>query len=449
MSRCFAFVAALALLAACSTAPEGKDAIFEEELADTGVTIKTDCKLDADCDDGNSCTVGTCGPEGECEHAPAAGADCDDGNACTQGDSCGDDGVCTGASNIDCDDGIACTTDSCDPKSGCTHEDADGPGECDGSLCTAGDECLEGVCVGGDVVDCEDPDPDDCYFPVCNGNTGACEDQVAEAEGHPCKDGNPCTDNDSCDAGGVCLSGAAHQCESQHPCKTAYCNEGGKEGTNPCKLDFVPEGTPCDDGSSCTDADQCALTGDGANIQCAGEPVDCDDSNSCTLDTCDEESGCAYSPKADGSPCDVQSLCTDQGACDQGLCVPKPGVGCDDGVSCTEDQCTPEGECAHLPTHSFCDDGDECNGVETCDAELGCVSGPAPTCDDGIACTVDSRARRAPACLPRTTCCAAMAISAPTTCAPPGSAASFLRARFHATTITNAPPTPVRREPDA
>jgi hypothetical protein len=37
-----------------------------------------------------------------------------------------------------------------------------------------------------------------------------------------------------------------------------------------------------------------------------------------------------------------------------------------------------------------CDDGNACNGPETCvDPEVGCESGEPPLCDDGIACTID------------------------------------------------------------
>lgn len=53
---------------------------------------------------------------------------------------------------------------------------------------------------------------------------------------------------------------------------------------------------------------------------------------------------------------------------------------------------------AFVPNDAFsvacgttCDDGDPCNGVETCDATSGtCVPGSALPCDDGMACTTDS-----------------------------------------------------------
>lgn len=40
-------------------------------------------------------------------------------------------------------------------------------------------------------------------------------------------------------------------------------------------------------------------------------------------------------------------------------------------------------------SNSDCDDGDFCNGAETCDSGT-CVAGTAPTCNDGDACTDDS-----------------------------------------------------------
>jgi hypothetical protein len=36
------------------------------------------------------------------------------------------------------------------------------------------------------------------------------------------------------------------------------------------------------------------------------------------------------------------------------------------------------------------DDGLFCNGVESCDADMGCQIIPPPSCDDGVACTIDS-----------------------------------------------------------
>lgn len=68
------------------------------------------CMTDADCDDGNMCTIGLC-VSGVCEYEPVPdGAVCDDGDLCTVGDVC-KAGVCVGTpipgcgscmSNADC-----------------------------------------------------------------------------------------------------------------------------------------------------------------------------------------------------------------------------------------------------------------------------------------------------------------------------------------------------------
>ena len=72
---------------------------------------------------------------------------------------------------------------------------------------------------------------------------------------------------------------------------------------------------------------------------CVNVPVNCDDGNPCTVDSCSPE-GCVHAPVNcdDGNPCTVDS-CSPEG------CVHAP-VNCDDGNPCTIDQCSPNG-CVH------------------------------------------------------------------------------------------------------
>jgi len=54
-------------------------------------------------------------------------------------------------------------------------------------------------------------------------------------------------------------------------------------------------------------------------------------------------------------------------------------TGCDDNVPCTADSCnTASGECVHFSDQDACDDGLFCNGLETCDVQVGCLGGSAP-----------------------------------------------------------------------
>jgi hypothetical protein len=91
-----------------------------------------------------------------------------------------------------------------------------------------------------------------------------------------------------------------------------------------------------------------------------------------------------------GDPCLGVGTC--QKDDDQTVCLGAQPKACDDGNACngveTCDLAT--GDCKP-GAPKVCDDGDVCNGVETCDPADGvCVSGDAAQCDDGSACSADS-----------------------------------------------------------
>ena len=390
----FALFCLWSLCPSCSTGgvTEQADAGDAEVVsAEVVGEVGQSCRAAADCDDGSDCTKDICAADGSCENTPLTGDACDDGNACTTGDACSS-GVCVGQAAL-CDDGNGCTTDGCDPKSGCTHVNAADGAVCeDGSLCTSGDACQGGTCTPGEPVECEDTKPDDCLYTVCNPANGECDKLEKYAAGHPCKDGNPCTNDDECDEEGECQAGGPHECVAQHPCKKAYCNETAKEGTNPCVLEWKAEGVGCDDGDACTDGDLCVKKAEEApDMDCTGDPVDCADGNPCTVDSCNEEAGCIYGQAGDGTPCIVsQGECVQSGSCQTGECVVEGKAFCDDKIECTQDTCLENNECEHMPDHGMCSDGEFCNGEEVCDLEAGCIAGEAPQVDDGFECTADS-----------------------------------------------------------
>ncbi|MBI2375633.1 MAG: S8 family serine peptidase [Deltaproteobacteria bacterium] len=74
-----------------------------------------------------------------------------------------------------------------------------------------------------------------------------------------------------------------------------------------------------------------------------------------------------------------------------------PG-GCDDGNACTVDACQ-AGACTHAPLS--CDDGQHCNGTESCSPQLGCQAGTPPSCTglDG-ACVAGSCDEGTDTCVP-------------------------------------------------
>ena len=105
---------------------------------------------------------------------------------------------------VDCDDHNPCTDDSFLPSTGtCNH--APNTNTCDdGNACTQADTCQNGVCVGASPIVCTPQDQ--CHGAgVCNPANGVCSSPV-KPDGTPCNDGSACTTADQC-SGGVCVGG--------------------------------------------------------------------------------------------------------------------------------------------------------------------------------------------------------------------------------------------------
>ena len=153
---------------------------------------------------------------------------------------------------------------------------------------------------------------------------------------------------------------------------------------------------------------------DGAPVACTSY-LDCNDYVDCTSDVCDPGTGLCRNEPIDGV-CDDGNACTSGEWCDPSSgCIVGTALSCDDGIDCTRDACDPfTGECSSPPnhgacpapqlcdpdvggctdppprtTHADCDDGNLCNGIETCDPAVGCQAGRLVECNDGVACTVD------------------------------------------------------------
>jgi len=184
-----------------------------------------------------------------------------------------------------------------------------------------------------------------------------------------CDDSNPCT-VDSCSSTGLTTSNCVHTpvCSSTDPCNPSVCS-----------------------------------TSTGA---CSVVPVDCDDNNNCTADSCAVSSGLATCVNAQKN-CTVVDLCQPAN-CDSvtGACVVTP-VNCDDGILCTLDSCL-AGICSHVLNPCLDNSNctvDSCNNTAgtidgcqhsplvcasnlcataTCDIHLGCVMTPVNCTEQGV-----------------------------------------------------------------
>ncbi len=184
-------------------------------------------------------------------------------------------------------------------------------------------------------------------------------------------------------------------CASDHCLIATVCYANGAiNPANPCQRCFAladqvnwssDDTAKCDDGSTCTPDDHCT---DG---KCVGTPSkDCGDGNACTKDDCTPTGGCTHTNLSDAAPCDDGNGCTSGDVCVSSVCMPgQVTTDCDDKDSCTLDTCDVKLGCEHTATGSGpCDDGNACTGGDTCGA-TGCA-GTALNCDDGSVCTIDS-----------------------------------------------------------
>ena len=385
------------------------------------------------CDDGDPCTIDGCTPNVGCTHTPHAGA-CDDGNPCTTGETCAT-GTCQGGSATVCGGATACVDAWCDATLGCQTQAKPNRTKCDDqNACTVDDECLDGTCKAGAPRDCNDNNV--CTNDSCSAASGC--SNVAAPNGGTCSDNNVCTTGDQC-VGGVCTGGPALGCDDGNPCTIDRCDPSVAGG---CVHDPAPSTTACDDGDACTVSDKCqagtckagtprvcsdsnACTNDLCNAQtgcyfpprtgscddgtvcstasmcldgqCAATAMlDCDDGNPCTADTCHPTNGCQHAPLANGVTCDDHNPCSANDSCQSGVCASSTVTVCDDNNDCTNSTCLPDVGCVHIARSGACQDGNACTSGDQCDAGQ-CRPGPSTDCDDHNPCTVDS-------CSPATGC---------------------------------------------
>ncbi len=222
-----------------------------------------------------------------------------------------------------------------------------------------------------------------------------------------CDDGDPCNGTETC-ADGRCAAGTAIDCDDAIDCTADACASDGScthnEDDSACEADQVCDATagcvpppPCttdedsDDGLTCNGVETC----DPATGCQDGDPPACDDSVSCTTDSCDDGAGgCVHTP--DPEPCQDGVFCHGAEVCDATAgCMGGTAPTCDDGIDCTVGHCdTTSDACVQEADPAFCPDGLVCNGVEQCDVSgatpgRGCVAGTPIDCSDGLACTTD------------------------------------------------------------
>lgn len=334
-------------------------------LCTTGYCEADQCVAEpVDCDDRNECTANSCDSDTGCTTSNRDDEACDETNLCTVG-TCEDGGCST--VRLDCDDGNECTLDSCDSAVGCINQPLTGTSCQIANLCVVG-TCAAGVCDATEV-DCDDDNP--CTDDSCKPSMGCMYTALHDIL---CDDSNLCTEAESC-VEGVCI-GTDVSCDDGNSCTVEACDPD-----TGCEVAVLRDGTACDDEDACTLSDKCF------EGECISSPLDCDDDNSCTFDTC-SDGACWHMDEPVGTDCSDDNACTARDSCWSGMCVGSI-LSCDDRNQCTANTCDADVGCEFPPLDdgTDCEDGSLCTVGDAC--SVGVCEGGADPCDTGDPCTGD------------------------------------------------------------
>ena len=453
------------------------------------------------CDDGNLCTTnacvsgqcvttqitactamddchfaGTCDPTtGVCSNpARPDNTGCDDSDLCTQSDLCLL-GICVGGDDVVCTPSNDChSAGECDPNTGaCSNPVLDNGTDCDdGDGCTLNEACLNGECVEagaphqlfaetfadnaagwtlGTEWEIGPADAGDCivgadteYFDPATDHTATADNGLAGADIGGCYAAEVhapyCLVSPVWDIGGATGSVRLSYWRDLHTdyptwvystvevfaagawvelwavSDGGYFNDAGwtyvtHDVTAYKSDDFqvrwcfevaldnavsrpgwsiddvLLEAIACTDNTACTENDVCT------DDVCAGTTVDCNDSNVCTIDSCDPVLGCQYVNVADDTSCDDGNFCNGVDTCQAGACTETTLTvtcaaldDCHDIGTCDVDT----GECSNpeKADDTDCDDSSACTSSDTC--LNGVCAGLAVDCDDSNVCTDDT-----------------------------------------------------------
>lgn len=399
------------------------------------------------CSDDNVCTINdSCGVDGICtgvrfacpEDSTCLDYECVDvnsvatciatpvneGSSCTSNNQCKHSGVCN-AQGICVEQDVQCPEpEECVEEYLCINSTCQMVPSISGTPCDVTNLCKNSACDGfgtcvqlSNAINCTTSDP--CQIDsICVASTGECAPVYAE-DGAVCDDNNLCTASSFCHAG-QCTGANPELCLSQDSCHgQGVCDSL----TGTCTYPILANYTPCIHTDVLSNESMTAnICWNGVCI--SSDPIYCPASdNECLVARRDSELGCIYD-YADTIPCDDEDICTYNENCIDGDCVDGQPYNCSYGSKCSltyclsysgcislgvDDckPCTTAKDCPYIPCKAAtcdmgvcsyqeddtalggCDDNQFCNGVEYCFAGS-CHTRPAPNCDDGNDCTIDT-----------------------------------------------------------
>ncbi len=322
-------------------------------------------------DDFIGCTLDTCDEVNDViDHAPNHEY-CSDGTFCNGEEVCDEGLGCLPGTPVETDDGIPCTEDSCDEDlDAVLHTPNDATCD-DGEYCNGAEQCstLEG-CVAGDLPDLSDGVA--CTLDECD---EAADAAIHTADHASCSDGDDCNGIEYCDVNTGCQAGTPPEVDDGIACTLDSCVDG--------ELQHLADNSVCDDGLWCNGNETCSTE---AGCTSGGSP-ETDDGVECTVDYCHEDLDMVVH-QPDHPACDNGAFCDGAEVCDPVAgCQDGTPPTCDDSNTCTLDSCDPAlnqgaGACDNSDKVQYCDS--VCGGSHAYDAgdddcgyDDACVGGTA------------------------------------------------------------------------
>jgi C1A family cysteine protease len=187
-----------------------------------------------------------------------------------------------------------------------------------------------------------------------------------------CDNGIFCDGPDACRDGSCTNVGPAVACDSSMGCMDYSCDETLKECIP------MPNHAFCDNGIYCDGVELCSLESTWESGCVPGTPVECNDNNSCTVDSCNNEmESCDFTFSYSLCECQKNSDCSSGKTCTNNKCVedynPQPCTEQGAWLRCGQQGCYGVSVCSGDFWTACSSKGSLCQSVGTCSSSGVCI----------------------------------------------------------------------------
>ncbi|HXC52255.1 MAG TPA: hypothetical protein VN634_15330, partial [Candidatus Limnocylindrales bacterium] len=232
------------------------------------------------------------------------------------------------------------------------------------------------------------PDGNPCTGEICGGSNPDLFGCGHENTAGSCDDGLFCNGADTC-SGGTCSGHAGNPCTGGGICGST-CNESTDDCFASASTVCRSAAGVCDVAETCTGTSTtCPANGFSSGNTCRTASGICDVAETCSglSSSCptDGFASTSVTCRASTGECDTAEVCSGAATCPADSFASGSTPCTSDGNVCTNDLCNGSGTCAHPSNAASCDDGQFCNGADTCSGGT-CSSHAGDPCTGGGIC---------------------------------------------------------------